>query len=154
MWVEFDKVEQLVTSAKALFARRVEEGGSWKREGCRSAADSSPGCQGHLIRRRGSSSRRRRRRERFPRAPRRLRSGKLSGAKARVVIGAAAVNGDAEAELLDDAESLSFGELGDKCLKAKAKDSKRAHKRIREERYARDVHRRRRRLESARPRDL
>ena len=34
-------------------------------------------------------------------------------------------------------KSLSFGELADKCLKAKAKDSKRAHKRIREERYAR-----------------
>ena len=124
VWVEFDKVERLVTSAKALLARRVEEAGSWKREGCRSAAE-------QLARLSGTSDSAARviletskKARALPACAAALRSGKLSGAKARVVIGAAAVNGDAEAGLLDDAESMSFGELADKGLKARAKDSK------------------------------
>ena len=72
----------------------------------------------------------------LPKSAAALRSGKLSAAKATAIIGAATVNPDAEDELLGGA-GLPFGELADKCLRAKAKDADAAHKRIRKERFAR-----------------
>jgi hypothetical protein len=76
--------------------------------------------------------------KKFPKTANAMRKGKLSPAKADAIADAANVDPEAEDKLLDGAEKKPLAELREECLKAKAKDSDKAHARIRRERYARE----------------
>ena len=56
-----------------------------------------------------------------------MRTGTLSPEKVQAIVSAANVDPDAEAKLLDGAETKPLGELRKDCLNAKGKDRDKAH---------------------------
>jgi ParB-like chromosome segregation protein Spo0J len=75
--------------------------------------------------------------KRLPKTANAMRKGTLSPEKVQAIASAANVDPDAEAKLLEGAETKPLGELRKECLNAKGKDRDKAHARIHRDRYAR-----------------
>jgi hypothetical protein len=140
VWVSLDRVERLVSGAKTLLAARVEESGSWKRAGARSAAD-------HLARLGGTSTNVARRAlinskelPDLPEVAETIRAGGLSNEQVDAIVPAAAANPSAAGRLLGLAGTTNVSELRDECLRTRAAadpDPDATHDRIRNNRYLR-----------------
>jgi hypothetical protein len=139
LWAAFDRVERLAGAAKVLLARRVEEAGTWKRAGFRSAAEQLAAVSGTSVavaRRMLETSKQL---VDLPATADAMRSGELSGAKAALIAAAAAVAPEAESELLGMAAGSPLAKVREECLRARAgKDGDEAHERIRRERRLRE----------------
>jgi hypothetical protein len=137
LWAAFDRVVRLAASAKTLLARRVEEAGSFRKEGFRSAEEKMANDAGTSISAAKRSLETSKRVRKFPKTAAKMRSGELSREKADAIADALTVAPEAEDDLLDGAEQAPLADVRDRALKAKAKDADKAHKRIHRERYAR-----------------
>jgi len=139
LWSAFDAVERRAGAAKTLLARRVEDAGGWKRDGFRSAAEQLAIGSGTSVRAAKHMLETSQQVKKLPKTAHALRNGRLSGAKARVIAAAAAVQPDAEDRLLELPEQTPFAEVHKQCLEARAGDDRDAgHQRIHDERTARE----------------
>jgi hypothetical protein len=137
LWQEFDRVERLAASAKTLLACRVEESGSWRTSGHRSAEDKMAADSGSSVSAAKKSLETSKRVRKLPKTAHAMRKGELSPAKAEAIASAATIAPEAEDSLLKGAEKAPLADLQERCMKAKAKDRDEAHRRIRRDRYAR-----------------
>jgi hypothetical protein len=139
LWSAFDAVERRAGAAKTLLARRVEDAGAWKRNGFRSAAEQLAVGAGTSVSAAKNMLETSKQVKKLPKTAKALRKGRLSGAKARAIAAAADVSPGAEDRLLALDESTPFSEVAKQCLEARAGDDRdAAHKRIHEERTARE----------------
>jgi hypothetical protein len=136
-WKVLDAIERDAASAKTLLARRVEEGNTWRTAGYRSAAEQLAAIAGSSITAEKKAIETSRKVRKLPKTAAAMRNGKLSPAKAEAIADAAKVAPEAEDKLLDGADTKPLGQLREECLKAKAIDADKAHKRIRRNRCAR-----------------
>jgi hypothetical protein len=137
LWDAFDRVERLAASAKTLLARRVEEAGTFRKQGFGSAEEQMANKSGTTTSAAKRSLDTSKRLKKLPKTATAMRKGKLSPAKAEAIADAAAVAPEAEDELLDDAETAPLADVRKRALEAKAKDADKTHKRIHRERFAR-----------------
>jgi hypothetical protein len=137
LWEELDAVERLAASAKTLLAARVAEAASWKCAGFRSAAEQLAAVAGSSVSAARNVLEASEQVKALPATAAAMRAGRLSPAKAQVIADAATVDPDAEAALLAGAHQ-PLADVREQCLAAKGKDRDRAHKRIKQARYARE----------------
>jgi hypothetical protein len=140
LWKAFDCIERLAANAKVLLAARVEEAGTWKDTGARSAAD-------HLAQLGGttaSAARRALETSRnvcgLPRVTDALRGGVFSVAQVEAIVPAAAADPAAEDRLVALAATTNVGELREECLRTAAaadRDPEATHRRLHAERRVR-----------------
>ncbi len=133
-------VEHMAATVKALAAARAAEGGSWRREGVKSAAH-------QLARQTGTSVGRARealdtgvRLKELPALSGAARRGEVSPSQAAPIADAASADPSAEERLLEKAKRASLGELRDECDRTKAAaepDDKARHAAIHRDRYLR-----------------
>jgi hypothetical protein len=137
LWAEIAGMDRLVSSLKALMARRMEDADTWKRAGYRSAAEQLASMSGTSVSAARTMLETSKQVEALPATAAAMRAGKLSPAKAEAIASAATVAPESEARLLDDADA-PLAVVRDQCLRARAVDRDAAYARIRRERYARE----------------
>jgi hypothetical protein len=140
LWKAFDCIERLAANAKVLLAARVEEAGTWKNVGARSAAE-------HLAKLGGtttSAARRALETSRnvygLARVTDALRGGVFSRAQVEAIAPAAAADPGAEDRLVALAATTNVSELREECLRTTAAadpDRDATHRRIHERRCLR-----------------
>jgi len=135
-WKDYVAIVHLATSAATLLARRVEEGETWRAGGFKSAADQLALLSGTSVKAAKTKLQTSKRVKKLPKTANAMRTGALSPEKVDAIADAANVEPSAEEKLLAGAEKKPLGELREDCLKAKAKDRDRAHKRIHRDRCA------------------
>jgi len=139
LWSEFDELERLAASAKVLLARRVDESGTWRREGFRSAAEQMAARAGTSVTAARKLLETSMRIADLPKTEAVVRTGVLSPAKAAIVASAATVAPEAEDALLELAKSAPYAVLRKASLRAKAAVGRdETHERIRRERFLRE----------------
>jgi hypothetical protein len=137
LWRELRRLARLAEGGAMLLARKVDESGAWKREGCRSGDEWRAREAGSSM---GDAKRQGRASEQLKGlgdTADALRRGELSADQAEAISDAAAVNPDAERKLLGDAQRKSLKDLRDDCAKARAagdRDPEGTQRRIRAER--------------------
>jgi hypothetical protein len=140
LWKAFDCVERLAANAKTLLAARVEEAGTWREAGARSASEHLAklgGTSTSVARRALETSRQVSGLERISDA---LRGGVLSSAQVEAIASAAVADPAAEARLLSMASTTNVTELRAECLRTKVAadpDPDATHRRIHQNRCAR-----------------
>jgi hypothetical protein len=120
MWEAFDAIERHAAAAKLLLTARVDESRAATRSGHRDTAEllaKKAGISTGAARRRLETSKKL---SALPATGDALRAGELSADQAEVVVGAAAANPRAEHSLLEQAQTMSFAELRDEALRARA----------------------------------
>jgi hypothetical protein len=140
MWAEFDRLERLAASAKALLARRVEDSREWKRAGHRSAAEHLAALGGTTVGVARDALAVSCAVQSLPQTQAAVRSGLLSAQQASAVVGAASADPTAERRLLAAAEKTSLAELQQECLRTRANadaDRDTTYRRIHEQRRLR-----------------
>jgi hypothetical protein len=137
LWEELDAVERSAASAKTLLAARVAEANTWKQAGFRSAAEQLAAVSGSSVSGARNMLETSEQVKALPATVAAMRAGRLSRDKAEVIASAATVDPDAEAELLAGADQ-PLAAVRERCLAAKGKDRDRAHRRIKQSRYARE----------------
>ena len=120
VWAEFDAIERVIASAKLLMARRVEEAGTWPKQGFRSAVEQMAVLSGTSMSSARSMLETSKQIVDLPETAEVMRSGELSAPMAHAVVGAAAVAPAAESALLATAVRSTFAKLRDESLKARA----------------------------------
>jgi hypothetical protein len=138
MWRAFDRVERLASSAKTLLARRVEESGSWKQQGYRSAAEQLAADAGTSVSSAQALLDTSKRVADQPKTEQALRAGQLSATKAELVARAVEVAPETADELLELAKTAPVAKVKEAALHAKASVGRdETYARIRRERFAR-----------------
>jgi hypothetical protein len=137
VWATVDEVERLAASVKLLLARRVEESGSWKRNGFQSAAGQLAAVAGTSVSAARSLLETSRRVATQPKTEGALRAGQLSMSKAEVVAGAVEVAPEEADRLLELAATAPLAKVKEESLRIKATvNADETHARIRKERSA------------------
>lgn len=116
----FGRVERLGNAGKTLAARRVEECGSWQREGFRSGAHWLAARSGTTLGEAEGALRVARSLSELPATEAAFRAGALSAVQASEVVATAVLDPDAEVSLLDTAASASVKVLRDESRKVRA----------------------------------
>jgi hypothetical protein len=140
VWAAFDRIERLVAGAKLRLASRVEEAGSWRRAGRRSAADHLALLSGTSVGAARGALEASKHLEALPVVSQAVASGLLSASQATVITDAAAVAPQAQTDLVAAAGRESLSELRDRCGRAKAaadRDADARHRRIHAARFLR-----------------
>jgi hypothetical protein len=141
MWAAFDGIERAGAAAKTLLAGRVADAEDWKRHGYPSAAHHLAAVAGSSVRAAQGTLATGKRLADLPATAAALRSGEVSGPQARIIADAAAVNPDAEENLLGMAQRASLAELVEESGRAKAAgdpDSDKTYERIRRDESQRE----------------
>jgi hypothetical protein len=140
LWAAFDGIERAGAAAKVLLAGRVAESGDWKQQGYPSAAHHLAAVAESSVRSAQATLATGKRLADLPATTAALRTGEVSGSQARVIADAAAVNPEAEDELLGLARRASLAELVETAGRAKAAgdpDPDATYRRIRRNRFLR-----------------
>ena len=139
LWETFAGVERLAKAAKTVLARRVEESNAWRRSGCRSAEEWMARKEGSTVGSAKDALDTSRRLKDLTDTESAFKAGRLSGEQAGAISDAAAVNPQAEKELLDQSRRGSLKDLRDECRNAKHAadpDPDESHRRRRKARRA------------------
>lgn len=116
----FTRGERLCAAGKGLAARRVEECGTWKREGFRSSAHWLADQSGVTVGAAEQALRTARALDELPATEAAFRAGELSEVQAAEISGAALGDPGSEAALLDAAGSSSVNALRGECRQVRA----------------------------------
>lgn len=132
-------LERMAASARVLLSKRAAESEQWKREGFRSAAEWLAAQQGTSTGRAKADLETSERLDGLDGTKDAMRDGLLSPDQAAAVADAAAVNPDAEADLIGMAEQESLRRLRDEAARRRAEreDGERRRERIHRRRRAR-----------------
>ena len=134
-------IEKMAATLRSLAPARVAETELWKRDGDRSAAHLLARTTGTSVNQAQETLATARRLQHLPETAA-ARRGELSAQQVAVIADAASADLDAEARLLEQAQTSSYGELRDECArtKANANDLEARRRRIHSERYLRSWH--------------
>jgi hypothetical protein len=132
-------IKNMAATIEGLAAARVAETNLWKRDGDRSAAHQLARTTGTSVGAAKEALESARRLQELPATAAAARRGELSAQQVAVITDAAAADPDAEARLLEQSRSTSFGELRDECARTKANvcDVEARRRRIHDQRYLR-----------------
>jgi hypothetical protein len=132
-------IKNMAAAFEAGLAARVAETGIWREAGDRSAAEALARRTGVRVRDAQVTIETGRRLAELPATAEAARRGELSAQQTTAIADAAAVDRDAEARLLDQAEHGSLQELRDACAKTKANatDLEARRRRIHDTRHVR-----------------
>lgn len=139
-WRQLDEVERLAAGAKLRLAARVEEAGTWRRAGRRSAADHLALLAGTSVGQARGVLEASRALPALPEVEAAVTAGVLSAPQAHVVADAAAVAPAAQRALVDAAARESLSELRERCGRTKAaadRDAEATYRRIHAARFLR-----------------
>ena len=117
---EVAAIEKMASTLKGLAAARAANGGAWKGAGDRSAAHHLARTTGTTVSQAGEAIETARRLEKLPAVAAAAKAGALSAQQAAAISDAAAVDGSAEARLVEKARTSSLGELREGCSRTKA----------------------------------
>jgi Domain of unknown function (DUF222) len=132
-------IEKMASTVKSLAAARVAETTLWKRDGDLSAAHHLARTTGTPVGQAREALESARRLQGLPATEAAARRGELSAHQLAVITDAASADPGAEARLLKQAHSGSYGELRDECARTKANvsDLEERRRRIHRQRYLR-----------------
>jgi Domain of unknown function (DUF222) len=132
-------IEKMAATVKSLAAARVAETNVWKRDGDLSAAHHLARTTGTPVGQARDALESARRLRGLPATEAAARRGDLSAHQVAVITDAASADPGAEARLLKQAHSGSYGELRDECARTKANvsDLEERRRRIHRRRYLR-----------------
>jgi hypothetical protein len=138
VWAAFAEVQRIAASGQVLMTARAAEAREWERERYASAADWLAAQQGTTPGRARADLETSERLADLEATADAVRAGRLSPEQAGAVAGAAAVNPEAEADLLDLAERESLKRTRQEAERRKAEVRSEEEKREREERVRRN----------------
>ena len=113
-------IKNMAATVEALAAARVAETALWKRDGDRSAAHQLARTTGTSVNQAKDALDAARRLRELPATEAAARRGELSAQQVAVITDAASTDPNAEARLLEQSRTQSFGELRDDCARTKA----------------------------------
>lgn len=137
LFAEIDRIVRTATAARTLLARRVDDAREWQRRGFRSPEDHLAATTGSSIGEAKRQLQTSRRLRDLPTTRQQMIDGSLSANQTEAIADAAAVNPDAEHDLIAAAGTTNLNELRERAQRAKAAadpDPEATHRRIHAER--------------------